>query len=164
MENEEKNVAREQARLQLDGIVRMVNRLDHATKCDGGENCELSGKEIIEGLGEFYDGGKATGEQREEYHDAERAGEAMDEDPLSIQLRTGWYTPGEREEASEYEILLCTGGPAVRIIGELDKNGQPRRAVLQYQDWHVPWTDYTDMSSEEHADLLSYAKHFNFGE
>lgn len=46
---------------------------------------------------------------------------AIEEDALSVQVRSGWHSPGEKLEAAEYEVLLCTGGPAVRIVGALNR-------------------------------------------
>ncbi|MDR6858912.1 hypothetical protein J2W96_005244 [Variovorax guangxiensis] len=41
----------------------------------------------------------------------------------------------------EFEILLCTGGPTVRIVGDLDHHGEPDRARIEYQDWFEPWRE-----------------------
>ena len=57
-------------------------------------------------------------------------------------------------------ILLGTGGPATRIVCELD-DGEPTRARLQAQDWGTPWTDYIGGDSET---LLTYCRCFYFGE
>ncbi len=54
-----------------------------------------------------------------------------------------------------------TGGPATRIIGELNEHGEPTRARLQVQDWGTPWTDYRGGDQET---LLTYARCFYFGE
>lgn len=90
--------------------------------------------------------------------DAERR---IHEDALSIKVRTGWYSIGERPDSFEFNILLTTGGPAVRIMGELDDNREPARAWLEVQDWGTPWTRYFDASQ---AVLLAYARCFYFGE
>jgi hypothetical protein len=93
------------------------------------------------------------------------------EDALSVQVRSGWYTPGaERAEqkAAEYEILLCTGGPACRIIGELSEHGEPETARMEVQDWFQPWTQIRPSVSPDDYDsgpiLLEYARCFWFGE
>jgi hypothetical protein len=92
----------------------------------------------------------------------EKARQAINEDPLSIEVRAGWLSLGESEPDNtpvEYRILLGTGGPAVRIVGELDIHGEARTATLQVQDWGTPWTDY-------HCDestLLAYVQVFTFG-
>lgn len=75
--------------------------------------------------------------------DENRQGEIIDEmmeRPLSVQIRSPWYTPSEKVPApAEYEILLTTGGPALRVWGELDNYGGVSSAELQMQDWGVPW-------------------------
>jgi hypothetical protein len=90
----------------------------------------------------------------------EAARDNIQEDPLSVEVRSDWTTPGEPLEPSEFCILLCTGGPAVRIVGELNR-GEPCRAWLEYQDWGTPWTQYFGASSDT---LCQYAAHFYFGE
>jgi hypothetical protein len=92
--------------------------------------------------------------------DEDDARQRISEDPLSVEVRSGWASPGEPLEASEFCILLCTGGPAVRIRGELDR-GEPSRAWLEFQDWGTPWQQYFDASSDT---LCEYASHFFFGE
>jgi len=84
----------------------------------------------------------------------------VQEGPLSVEVRSGWTLPGEDLTAEEFGILLCAGGPAVRIMGEL-RDGAPRRAWLEYQGWDTPWTQYFGASS---ATLCEYASHFFFGE
>ena len=146
--------ARNQAKAQLENIVNMIGRLEHASECDG-EECELTDQEILDGLG-LAGNRKATDEERKEYHNEEEAQEAISEDPLSVEVRSGWQNPVEKLEPEEFEILLCTGGPAVRIIGDLD-NGEPYRARIEYQDWGTPWTEYFPTSEEREA-LLEYAR------
>lgn len=72
----------------------------------------------------------------------EDAEEAICEDPLSIEYRSGWTTDKSEMQAEEVKILLTTGGPAVQILVELDNNSEPHRAYMQVQDWGTPWTDY----------------------
>ncbi|KKL57999.1 hypothetical protein LCGC14_2229850, partial [marine sediment metagenome] len=72
-------------------------------------------------------------------------------------------SPGEEADMDfEYKILLCTGGPAVRIIGGLDLWKEPDTAKIQYQDWFTGWERCTD--SEEDEAMLTYARQFYFGE
>lgn len=85
------------------------------------------------------------------------------EDPLSVEVRSGWKTPGTIGETEEYRILLCTGGPAVQIIGNLGQGNEPRTASIQYQDWFTPWTDL-NLSSDEEDDVLTYAQQFYYGD
>lgn len=147
--------AKSQAKAQLEDIVGMVERMEHASECDG-DGCELSDEEILNGLG-LVGNRKATDEEREEYHDQDAVEERISEDPLSVQVRSGWKDLGEELEPEEYAILLCTGGPAVRIIGELDK-GEPSNARIEYQDWGTSWTEYFP-APEETGALLTYARH-----
>jgi len=93
----------------------------------------------------------------------EDARERIMNDPLSLQVRSGWHAPGAEMEPEEFELLLATGGPAVRIIGELGTFSEPETAILQVQDWFVPWTDYRSDSDEDDA-LLTYVQHFCFDE
>lgn len=121
--------AKEQAKMQLDHIVEMVNNLNTENE-----------------------------DQREE------AIQRINEGPLEVFVRSGWHTPGLKVDNEEYLILLCTGGPAIRIIGELGADGEPETAQLQYQDWFTPWVDYNETTEEEDEAMLTYARQFYFGE
>ncbi len=79
---------------------------------------------------------------------------------LSVQVRSGWESSVDKLQPAEFEILLCTGGPAVMIIGDLDE-GQPVSAKLQHQDWFTFWETWYDADEEI---LLAYASCFYFGE
>lgn len=106
-----------------------------------------------------YDNAEELAELEEaagEYESQDNAEQAIQDDPLSVEVRSDWTTPGEELEASEFCILLCTGGPAVRIVGELS-DGEPCRAWMEYQDWGTPWTQYFDADS---ATLIEYARRF----
>lgn len=90
--------------------------------------------------------------------------ESIESDPLSVQVRDGWRTPGEKGEPHEYEVLLSTGGPALRIYGQLDEHDEPDDDPrLQWQDWGTPWTDYA-LSDSERADLTTYASLFYYSD
>jgi hypothetical protein len=93
----------------------------------------------------------------------EEAMQAIQEDPLSVEVRSGWHSPGEKGEDEEFNILLCTGGPAVRIIGELGQFSQPEKAHLEYQDWFTPWVEYP-LDSDDTDILLAYCCQFYFGD
>lgn len=158
----ERNRAKEQARAQLDSIITMAKRLEHCDNCDG-EDCGLTDQEILEGIGIYYnEGDTASEDDRKQYHDENKARESIEEDPLSILVRSDWHFPGSESEDVEYEILLCTGGPACRIVGELGIYSQPDNAEIQYQDWFTPWERYTETTSEEDEALLTYARTFYF--
>jgi hypothetical protein len=96
-----------------------------------------------------------------ECKDREEAEQRIQEDALSVEFRSGWVTNREEMVAEEFNILLGTGGPAVRIMGELDGNGEPSRAWLEVQDWFTPWTQHVGASQDT---LLAYCRCFYFGE
>jgi len=90
--------------------------------------------------------------------------ELVVEDALEVKVKSDWHALGENPELGEYMILLCTGGPAVRIVGELESD-QPMTAKLQSQSWFTPWTDYGmeyghSISTEDTEALLWYAEQF----
>lgn len=91
----------------------------------------------------------------------DEARERIQEDALSIEVRSGWTPLGDTLTADEFMILLSTGGPATRIVGEIDEYGEPRRAWLEVQDWFQPWTRYFNAEQDV---LLAYAQCFYFGE
>lgn len=156
MTNRTEDRAEEQAAAQYSSIVDMLA----AVECDYDRLEELRDTDPED----------LTDEDREELAELEAAaGDCTDEDdarqrisedPLSVEVRSDWASPGEELTAGEFQILLCTGGPAVRIVGELDR-GEPCRAWLEYQDWGTPWTQYFGASSDT---LCQYASHFFFGE
>jgi len=82
-------------------------------------------------------------------------------DALFVEVRSGWVTQGEELTAFEFNILITTGGPAVRIRGELNEHNEPHRAWLEVQDWYLPWTEYV---GADQGVLLDYARCFYFGE
>lgn len=161
----EENHAKEQAKAQFESICEMVAAFE--VDYDRLEELQLEydafevDTEIKNwpDLAEYTDLKAAAGDATSQ----EDAQEAIQQDPLSVQVRTGWYTPGtEGAEAEEFEILLCTGGPAVRLIGGLNGHNQPVNARMQYQDWGTPWTDYYAPGISEM--LQKYASRFWFGE
>ena len=63
-----------------------------------------------------------------------------------------------RGTGGEFRILLVTGGPAVRISGHFDEDGEPVQAWLEHQDWGTSWNRY---NSDENV-LLEFAQKFYF--
>ena len=130
----EENRAKEQAKSQLESIVEMAGRLNKA-------------------------------DQGDDEDERDEARTAIHEDPLSVEVRTDWHTlDAEDQKPTHYRILLACGGPAVQIIGELSEHLEPETAVLQYQDWGTPWTEYHGTTNSEDKALLDYAQTFYFGE
>lgn len=83
----------------------------------------------------------ADGNYDEENEDARQR---IQESVLSVEVRSGWYSPagGNADSApAEYRILLTTGGPACQLVGELNEHGEPETAYLEHQDWGTPWTE-----------------------
>ena len=81
--------------------------------------------------------------------------------PLSVLVRSDWHHPMGESSYSEFEILLSTGGPAVRVLGDLDSYLEPYRPGLQFSDWGVDWTDHPESNCDA---LLWFAGLFYFGE
>jgi len=138
-EKTEKNRAKEQAQAQIKSICSMMKALEEA---------EEKGKVTFEG---------------DEY-DEEGMREMIEQNALEVSVRSGWYRPGtEPEKPDEFKILLCTGGPAVRITGDLDGYGQPESATVEYQDWFTYWEKYLDTTPEQEELILRYCHHYYFG-
>ena len=172
------DTAQDQARAQFESIAAMVARLTHAKECTPSQ-CPLTDEEITEGIEMVPTRNPDRLEQyRDMYHAADEAEQRIHEDALSVQVRNDWHDPGKPggTDPAEYEILLCTGGPAVRIRGTLDQYSQPDTARLDWQDWGTPWTQYrhpvTADDLHQYAaeltryreTLLAYARQFWFGE
>jgi hypothetical protein len=157
----------EQARAQLASIREMVAALE----CDYDRLAELRGEredwEVDHGDARDWSDAEELAELEDaagDCADVDQARERIEEDPLSVQVRSDWHNPGEdpTDAGGEFEILLCTGGPACRIIGELDESCEPSKARIEHQDWFTPWTDYPLTSDDEEA-VLAYCRCFYFG-
>ena len=93
------------------------------------------------------------------------ADEEIQNDAISVEVRSGWHSPGSTDGSqtpAEYKILVCTGGPAARIVGDLSEHGEPENAVLEVQDWFTPWARF-DVTKKQNAALEAYARCFWFG-
>lgn len=132
-----KDRAKDQARMQVEGI------------------CEIMAAWKV-----AQEKGVVTYEGEELDEDTMR--ERIDQDALSVQVRSDWESPGRPSEPVEFEILLCTGGPAMRIIGDL-YNGEPGNALVQYQDWFTPWEEYVIPSEEQEKTMLEYCCMYYWG-
>ena len=96
--------------------------------------------------------GEATDEATDE------ARQRIEEDPLSVEVRSGWTDTGGALEPEEFRIVLCTGGPHVELQGEL-LNGEPCTVRALYRDWG----DSGELFEFDHAAVLEYCKCFYFG-
>jgi len=117
-----------------------------------GRNLGQDAKRILKDQG--YDG--TNTEDVLEYIETE-----CRESPLSVEVREGWHSPGDPNGPEDFMVLLSTGGPALRLRGDLDQYCQPRRAWLEHQDWFKPWTQFFGGDSDA---LLWFAGLFWFGE
>jgi hypothetical protein len=101
---------------------------------------------------------KALENEAGDCSDREDAQQVIQEDALSVEVRSGWASATDTMTAEEFRIVLCTGGPHVEIRGELS-NGTPSRAWMMYQEWGTPLTQYFDI---EGSTLLAYCQEFYF--
>ena len=154
----EDNRAADQARAQLETI-----RIWHQAYqfCDNeGQDISVLPSDVQSFLNDEMDW------EHDPDHDSTRdaISELVVEDALEVKVKSDWHQLGQDPELGEFMILLCTGGPAVRIIGELEGD-QPMSAKLQSQDWFTPWTDYGmeyghSISTEDTEALIWYAEQF----
>jgi hypothetical protein len=148
--------------------LRSILEMVAALECDYDRLEELrDDRDGWDGPGSWDGANPDESEELKELEDAagdcesrEDADTRIQEDPLSIQFRSGWVSNKDEMEAEEFEILLTTGGPAVRIIGEI-RNGQPCRPRLEVQDWFKPWTEYLTTGVDNDA-LETYCQQFYF--
>lgn len=96
-----------------------------------------------------------------ECEDRDDAQQRISEDPLSVEYRSGWSSDPYSLDPEQFCVLLCTGGPAVRIMGELGERGSIHRAWLEYRDWGTPWTHYYDGDSQT---LINYCESLCVGQ
>jgi hypothetical protein len=153
---------RDNATAWIGNIGAMIDRLEHAQEqlCrDFDDPCTTTDEEISAAL-ELIN--PVTPEDRQTYHDEDDATDRIQESPLSVDVRSGWHSPGETDDPQEYQLLLTTGGPAARITGNLDNYGQPCSARLERQDWDTPWT--THRAHYSSPVLLTYAQQFYYGD
>jgi hypothetical protein len=143
----------DQARRQFDGIRKWKDLYEWAS-------AELSPRDLPRDLRKQL---KEHGWDGSDYSAVtERLETRIQEDPLSIEVG-GWWAPGSSADPSEFRILLCTGGPAVRIVGTLNRHGEPDGAEIEHQDWFTPWQSLETDSSDS-AVLVWYANFFYYGE
>lgn len=91
--------------------------------------------------------------------DEDEARQQILDDALSIEIRSDWCNPGEEMTAGEFRIVLCTGGPHVEIVGDLDR-GSPGRPRILYRDWG----DSGELFDFDRDAVTRYCEQFFFGE
>lgn len=95
----------------------------------------------LESIKEDYRNYKEA-ESNDDYEAQDEIRESVLNSALSVEFRSGWYSSPESIadlKPEEFKILLSWGGPACRIIGNLDQYNQPTDIEIQYQDWGTPW-------------------------
>jgi hypothetical protein len=164
------DTAKDQARAEVESICRMVAALE----CDF-ERLEELREERDDYAAAYTPDYEGRAQWAEEYPNEaeelaeleEAAGEWSDrddvqediqEDPLSIEVRSGWADVGETLTPEEFRIVLCTGGPHVEILGELDEHGEPDRVRVLYRDW----SESGELHDFDHEAVLTYCKEFTF--
>jgi hypothetical protein len=167
------DTAKDQAIAQCSSIVEMIAALD----CDYERLAEL--REERDAFAEEYRDvfGDVAFEWRAQNPDSaieladleDAAGDCIDEDDarqhiegdaLSVEIRSDWGSPGEDMQAGEFRILLCTGGPHVEIVGDLDEYKQPSRPRILYKDWG----ESGELFDFDHDTVTRYCSVFYFGE
>lgn len=98
-----------------------------------------------------------------DFHFEDAAREEIQNDPLSIEVRSGWENVGSELSASEFRILLCAGGPSVAIVGDLDSYNMPYNPRIIHQDLGTDWQELP-LSDEYADDLKYYCNQFYFGD
>ena len=101
-------------------------------------------------------------QESNDYNQQDELRESILNNALSVEFRSGWYSsPEDEKKAEEFRILLAWGGPALRIIGELDDYG-PVNPKLQFQDWGTLWTDL-EITEDQQDALNWFCNCFYFG-
>jgi hypothetical protein len=123
-------------------------------------NAEQQARSQVESLVEMV---AAVRNAHDDEH-REAAETAIHEDPLSIEVRGDWHAVGtEMGKLNEFKIELCTGGPAVRIIGELNEYNEPESGFIQFQDWFTGW-QLLALNDTERDAVLENCRQFYFAE
>jgi hypothetical protein len=90
----------------------------------------------------------------------DEARERIQEDALSVEVRSGWQSPNDPMEAMEFRIVLCTGGPHVELVGDLGDYNTPTRVRVLYSDWGTSG----ELFDFDRETVLTYCQQFYFGE
>jgi len=97
---------------------------------------------------------------------SEKGMERAQEMALSVEVRSGWaeLMNAEKLTPAEFKILLAWGGPAIRIIGELNEHGEVigDSCRIQHQDWGTPWQTL-NLGQHGQDALAIFCQSFPFG-
>ena len=129
---------------------------------EGDLHSESQARAKLAGIVDMMGDLEAVRDDDEKREDVEQV---IQESILEVAIRLGWHQIGKPEDAGkEFMLLLCTGGPAVRVRGELDQYNNPENVVIEHQDWFTLWQEFTGLTDVEEKALLNYACQFYFGE
>ena len=109
----------------------------------------------------FYESCNVTTIEQEE--EIEQIKESILNSALSVEFRSGWTSNPNDIELEEFKILLTWGGPALRVIGDLNQYKEPENIKMQYQDWGTFWTDFEITENQQEA-LDWFCNCFYFGD
>lgn len=90
-----------------------------------------------------------------EFADQDAVLERLQEMPLCLEK----LITDHRNEETQWEILLGTGGPATRVLVTTDYRGVVTEAEYQFQDWFQPWTSAENQDEElvrRYAEIVGY--------
>jgi hypothetical protein len=159
------DTARDQALAQVQSIVEMVAALD----------CDYDQLEFLRGERDLHESGPnvwaaQSPDDARELEELETAAgdctspddamQGITEDALSVEVRSGWASMGEKLTPEEFRIVLCTGGPHVEIVGQLNEHGDPASVRVLYRDWGTSGELY----DFDRAAVTRYCECFYFGE
>ena len=86
------------------------------------------------------------------------------EEPLSVLVgHSGWVSPGSELVPNKFELMISTGGPAMRVVGEI-LYGSASDPVVEWQDWFKPWTEYNNEQEALQEALEWFCNLFVFGD
>ena len=114
--------------------------------------------------GSYIEQSNVTTQDQEEK--LEEIRESILNSALSVEFRSGWYSSLYDRvrigQPAEFKILLAWGGPALRVIGEIEEN-YAVNPKLQYQDWGTSWTDL-EITGDQQKALNWFCNCFYFGD
>ena len=130
------------ARSQMESILEMY-RAYWAIENDEADTVELDGQE---------------------FDDVDDIQERAMESVLSVDMRSGWTACGNAMEAEEFRIVLCTGGPEVVILGQINQHDEPTDPVINHRDWGTTYQGYYSDADDADDALEWFCRQFYFGE
>ncbi|MFP4192797.1 MAG: hypothetical protein ACLFU6_12065 [Candidatus Hydrogenedentota bacterium] len=149
---------RKQAQAQLAHIMELMELEERWQDAERGDPDE--GQD--DSLWYDEDGNRIEDPDGDPIEDEDDVRERIEQFPLDFRVRSNWRDPFQDDADTapgEFELLLCTGGPAVRIRGELGLHGQPENVKLQHQDWFTPWEELP-LDAEQESAVLQFCEHF----